>query len=815
MSGGSKKGLFVGKSHANGGIPSEVVETGQLLEIEGDEYYICRSAYNSSEVYDFKGKTNKQILDKLYTTYSCKLVQSEMSAGDFIICKVVVRDKSKHDRSGTVKEILNQMQAEKSCKVEDSRNVKLQEGGRITDNSNFVDWFGDSKVIDNEGEPLVVYHGTTHDFDSFELERGNINNAVGKGYYFTSSPDDASINYAGVGADLTQRIEMEYERIEQSFEIEYSIDELVDEFSITEDQASEIINGENPELASVLAKRKARKTHKGEHDGAVIPAYIRMEKPFDLAESGGYIIIEKDEDYYLELAEDEVDRDDFDDEEEYEEALIEKSNEIYSEDYNPSEHGEGVELMAAFEKMKWRYDDIPAELEYKLRGSFIDGISPKDFYEMLRLDLSHVMTNEGEFASTQIFNDIIQEAGYDGIIQDAYEEFGEGRSVGRAMDGISYGDRHYIVFEPTQIKSAIGNKGDFDPNNPDIIMYRGGEIESYNEWKSIDWDSFKLDSKLRSNVYRILGWDKSGRIDWGKLPKEDKTWLEEEIIDELSSEDTLDYIFSDEIEGIEKGFETLMKEDEAETNKGIEKLLNSEYGDLKARIDKHNISYKDLETRSKEEILKGIYEDKDIDWVINYFLLSDENWLDFRYIFKDDINRLGNLYHKLLDEGAVFTEEAEEAQIDMFTEVSDVNLKEEVELQVEFLEDLLIEAKESKDNNLSEEIELQLEFLSDLKAEEYKRGGVISKGDEIIVIFDDNIYPQHMEIYRRYKIGNVEKIDRIGYANTDIYLKDTHTMLISELSILGESNSNDIEQVAKAIESKVVKETRKTRIKFN
>jgi len=126
------KGLFKGDSHAEGGIPSEVVETGQLLEIEGDEYYICRDAYTSSEVYELKGKTNQEALNFIYTKFSCKLVQSKMHAGDFIICKVVVRDKKKHDRKGTIKEIVNQMQAEKSCKVEDSRNIKLQEGGGIS-----------------------------------------------------------------------------------------------------------------------------------------------------------------------------------------------------------------------------------------------------------------------------------------------------------------------------------------------------------------------------------------------------------------------------------------------------------------------------------------------------------------------------------------------------------------------------------------------------------------------------------------------------------------------------------------------------------
>jgi hypothetical protein len=35
-------------------------------------------------------------------------------------------------------------------------------------------------------------------------------------------------------------------------------------------------------------------------------------------------------------------------------------------------------------------------------------------------------------------------------------------------------NHEYIVFDPTQIKSAIGNRGTYDPNDPDIRKARGG-----------------------------------------------------------------------------------------------------------------------------------------------------------------------------------------------------------------------------------------------------------------------------------------------------------------------------------------------------
>lgn len=34
-------------------------------------------------------------------------------------------------------------------------------------------WFGNSKVVDKNGKPLVVYHGSPEKFDTFEPDRMN------------------------------------------------------------------------------------------------------------------------------------------------------------------------------------------------------------------------------------------------------------------------------------------------------------------------------------------------------------------------------------------------------------------------------------------------------------------------------------------------------------------------------------------------------------------------------------------------------------------------------------------------------------------
>ncbi len=62
-------------------------------------------------------------------------------------------------------------------------------GGSITQTPAFRKWFGGSKVVDTEGKPLVVYHGTDKDFETFE-QRSSYSADVG--YYFTPDTEYAS-----------------------------------------------------------------------------------------------------------------------------------------------------------------------------------------------------------------------------------------------------------------------------------------------------------------------------------------------------------------------------------------------------------------------------------------------------------------------------------------------------------------------------------------------------------------------------------------------------------------------------------------------
>ena len=75
--------------------------------------------------------------------------------------------------------------------TENDENVK-------TLNDNFWKWFGKSKVVDKNGNPMVFYHGTNKNFDKFSYKKTNDTSVLGKGFYFTADEDIAKTYLGGL-----------------------------------------------------------------------------------------------------------------------------------------------------------------------------------------------------------------------------------------------------------------------------------------------------------------------------------------------------------------------------------------------------------------------------------------------------------------------------------------------------------------------------------------------------------------------------------------------------------------------------------------
>lgn len=102
------------------------------------------------------------------------------------------------------------------------RTVYNSNGDRIAKSkealTNFWRWFGDSKVVDEQGRPLVVYHSSNVEFDTFDKNKGGFTTEAESalyGFYFTSSAGIAE-SYANIARpEKIKQLEKEYQRLEK------------------------------------------------------------------------------------------------------------------------------------------------------------------------------------------------------------------------------------------------------------------------------------------------------------------------------------------------------------------------------------------------------------------------------------------------------------------------------------------------------------------------------------------------------------------------------------------------------------------------
>jgi len=62
----------------------------------------------------------------------------------------------------------------------------------VLDNPSFKAWFGNSQLVNADGTPKIMYHGSNSKFDTFNYEHlGNKGRSEGAGFYFTDDEDIA------------------------------------------------------------------------------------------------------------------------------------------------------------------------------------------------------------------------------------------------------------------------------------------------------------------------------------------------------------------------------------------------------------------------------------------------------------------------------------------------------------------------------------------------------------------------------------------------------------------------------------------------
>ena len=322
-----------------------------------------------------------------------------------------------------------------------------------TDTPEFKSWFGNSKVVDEDGNPLVVYHGSTADFESFNRERANIESDLGAGFYFSNTTADVAENYAGEGPDLTNKIQREAERIADEEGLDYSDPNVV----------------------------KAAKERLGvQHGGAVYPVYLSIQNPVILEDGGGTFIdsgVTLNSEAYIDEARDQLEDEEgagnFDDQD-----VAARAEELAMDNGDETAEGGIYGMLDAIEQMQDDFSDIDVDqLRQDLADVSYDGMRAGDLIEAMKASEGLMYATDaetGDMASNEVIRRAFEAVGFDGFIdRTANIKFGSERRLGKAMSGMGEETVHYVAFRPEQIKS-IWNAGSFDPRDS-RIMYQDGQ----------------------------------------------------------------------------------------------------------------------------------------------------------------------------------------------------------------------------------------------------------------------------------------------------------------------------------------------------
>ena len=351
----------------------------------------------------------------------------------------------------------------------------------------FKAWAGDgAEVIESdeindtdfsEDKPYVlkVFHGTTHDFDTFDASKtGNMEGQFGAVNYFTSSEYDATENYTTEGPDLTNRIQTEAERIANenlSDHFTGTPKELMERYSDfdTIEMAETYIKSDLmfDDLAEDIAKERLMGGSEN-----VMELYVRTEKPFVVGSGDSPWYKVRDSEALEKSALERVAENNDIDVSEVNENLDDYQDELDDARYEIMDAEEPA-IMEAIAIVADRYEFDSAELFVEMYETLSDNeVMQSKLEELMRGSeaLGYVESPEtGALINSQVIADIIQELGFDSIIlKNADDRFS-------SMD-MEQGTAHVHVFDEnnTHIKS-VDNRGTFDPQDSNIFYQQAGD----------------------------------------------------------------------------------------------------------------------------------------------------------------------------------------------------------------------------------------------------------------------------------------------------------------------------------------------------
>jgi len=341
----------------------------------------------------------------------------------------------------------------------------------MTESPEFKAWFGDSKVVDSTGQPLVVYHGTKNNFNTFDASKQLIGWA-GRGFYFTKNREEAE-NYGGTLLEAYLSIQnpfiVQTDTVNPDSTVNWSagileqMSNAYPEYDTRNPDPSEILKkhghdgifwGDNI-IAFYPTQIKSATGNSGKFDAqdpnivASVTASTQTDSQAFKAWFGASKVVDAqgqplvvyhgtNSDFKLFKEHPGWSRSGFYFTPDPATALE------YTDERNISDTGT-PRILPVYLSLKNPLDvregwpsNVAEELDHVVNYEWLTTLPPSQFWEAMDGDVGVGL----RYA--------LKDFGYDGLI------------------GVEAGVITYVAFDPEQIKSATGNSGKFDADNPDI-----------------------------------------------------------------------------------------------------------------------------------------------------------------------------------------------------------------------------------------------------------------------------------------------------------------------------------------------------------
>jgi len=304
----------------------------------------------------------------------------------------------------------------------------------------FKRWFKDSQVVDNNGKPLVVYHGTSRSFDTFLKDM--LGAATGApsaklGFFFAGDPDTST---------------------------GYAINAKKNETESPAESEIRFLNKDIKRYQKGLAEATAQKDPNS-IEGKTLRERQEKYRLKQLAEAQAKLKKDPND----RMAKLDVDR--------FSKQLPESSYvyiaESYIREYTESLARAEKKLTALKAEVRKSAEEIGRRAGENIMPVYLSMQNPL------------ILDQRGAPYRIMSYRDTIIKAkqdGHDGvIIKNTYDGKQQPgwiqRLIAKWRKEDVPSDTIYIAFEPTQIKSAIGNIGTYDPTNPNIRYSIPGGID--------------------------------------------------------------------------------------------------------------------------------------------------------------------------------------------------------------------------------------------------------------------------------------------------------------------------------------------------